>query len=135
VGIICTVTTPQGITVEQAYHRVDAMYGSKHGYDFSLNSYVSKAAYDGTEPFCRDETDDEFVARHAPHDGETDEAYHQRSAIEPMDKLRLPDPRGYFEQQMLFFMPDVQDNAPSYHTQAYATVKAMERYGAAIDDL
>lgn len=40
-----TIALSNGITVENAYIRVDTVSGYKGGIDYSMNSYVSKEAF------------------------------------------------------------------------------------------
>ncbi len=65
-----TVKLRNGLTVEDAYIRVDAFHGSKFGVTYSANIYLSEVAFKGTDtepamPFLEQDVFD-FVPDSAP---------------------------------------------------------------------
>lgn len=83
------VTLSNGLTVENAYIRIDTVAGYKSGIDYSINSYISQEAFNNGH--------------------------------------------GYLEQDILHFVPDVNDDAPNFIKQAYEHSKTTEKYSGGID--
>ena len=84
-----TITLQNGLQIQNAYIRIDAINGYKGGLDISVNSYVSQQ---------------DFI-----------------------------DGKGYLEQKIYHFLPDVSGTALNFIKQGYEYLKTLDEYKDAID--
>lgn len=107
-----TITLGNGLVAADAYIRVDSIMGSKDTLTFSVNSYLSADAFNGTGAF--------LVANPAYVEGGEEPEF-------------LPQPQPYLEQELVEFTPDVSPGAANFIEQAYAVLIALPKYAGAAD--